>query len=170
MATMTRSRSFDPSIETSQMFAKVFQAYLECSTEVQEAIREMIDIFNSPESTEDERFMASVTIAEALFPSRHDGHLGVDLESVEQRAGGDAKEIQAKMDQEETYFADRITSLLRERGMSQSELAEKIGVGQPAVSMMLARQCRPQRRTVERIACALGVPPADLWPDMSDPG
>lgn len=48
--------------------------------------------------------------------------------------------------------------------MTQDQLAEKIGVGQPAISMMLKRQCRPQKRTVQRLAEALGVAAEELWP------
>ncbi len=54
--------------------------------------------------------------------------------------------------------------------MSQVELAAAIGVGQPAISMMLSRNCRPQRRTVECIARALEVTPNDLWPGFRSAG
>jgi transcriptional regulator with XRE-family HTH domain len=50
------------------------------------------------------------------------------------------------------------------QGLSQAELAAKVGIGQPAVSMMLNRACRPQRKTVLRFAEALGVRPEELWP------
>jgi transcriptional regulator with XRE-family HTH domain len=52
-------------------------------------------------------------------------------------------------------------------GLTQEQLAEKIGVGQPAISMMLKRQCRPQKRTVQRLAEALGVAAEELWPGDS---
>jgi len=48
--------------------------------------------------------------------------------------------------------------------MTQEALAAKLGVGQPAISNMLNRQCRPQRRTVLRLAQALGISPEELWP------
>jgi len=50
--------------------------------------------------------------------------------------------------------------------MTQEELAEKTGVGQPAISNMLNRQCRPQHRTVRRFADALGISPEELWPPL----
>ena len=53
--------------------------------------------------------------------------------------------------------------------MTQEQLAAKIGVGQPAISNMLNRQCRPQRRTVKRLATALDVSPEDLWPGIDIP-
>jgi transcriptional regulator with XRE-family HTH domain len=48
--------------------------------------------------------------------------------------------------------------------MTQAQLADKLGLGQPAISMMLQRNCRPQKRTVVRLADALGVAPEELWP------
>ena len=48
--------------------------------------------------------------------------------------------------------------------VSEEKLAEMIGVTQPAISMMLQRECRPQRRTIVRIAEALELDPQDLWP------
>jgi hypothetical protein len=53
------------------MFAFMFQAYLECSDEIQAAIRDMVAIVNDPAATEDERDAAIATITEALFPNRH---------------------------------------------------------------------------------------------------
>ena len=41
---------------------------------------------------------------------------------------------------------------------------ERMLVLTTAVSMLLSRQSRPQRRTVERFARARGVAPEDLWP------
>ena len=68
------------------------------------------------------------------------------------------------MEREEATFAERLAALLEAKDMTQERLAEAIGVGQPAVSMMLNRNCRPQRRTVEKIAKALKVSPEDVWP------
>jgi transcriptional regulator with XRE-family HTH domain len=50
-------------------------------------------------------------------------------------------------------------------GITQEELAKTVGIGQPAISNMLKRQCRPQKRTVERLAEALKLSPQDLWPN-----
>jgi transcriptional regulator with XRE-family HTH domain len=47
--------------------------------------------------------------------------------------------------------------------MTQEQLAAAIGVGQPAISMMLNRNCRPQARTVKKLADALGVEIEELW-------
>ena len=167
MATTTRSRGVDPEMMTSKMLAQVFQAFMECTDEIQGLIREMVAIVNDPAATDDEQFMACSTIAEALFPSRHGDHLGVDLEdagSIDIQEPGDLKDVHEAMDREEEQFADRVSRLMRERGMTQAELAHACGIGQPAVSNLLSRRSRPQRRTVERIAGALRVSPDEIWP------
>jgi lambda repressor-like predicted transcriptional regulator len=128
----------------------------------------MATIANDPEATPEERDDAIATIAEALFPDGDDGSLGVDLEASEsQDALGPEKAVLDAMDAEEATFSDRLAALLRDKQVTQVQLAEQIGVGQPAISMMLARKCRPQRRTIKKIAGALGVAPEDLWPGFS---
>ncbi len=37
---------------------------------------------------------------------------------------------------------------------------------QPAISQMLNRNCRPQKKTILRLAQALDVLPQELWPDL----
>ncbi|TWT31152.1 helix-turn-helix protein [Posidoniimonas corsicana] len=71
---------------------------------------------------------------------------------------------EAEMDEQEAAFADKVRQLMQEQGKSQIELGEQMGVSQSAISNMLSRKCRPQRRTIDRAAEALGVPPTDLWP------
>lgn len=78
----------------------------------------------------------------------------------------EAKNAIADLDREEEEFATRLQKLMIEKGVTQQQLAEKLKVGQPAISNMLNRQCRPQRRTIYRIAGALGVNPEELWPNI----
>lgn len=68
------------------------------------------------------------------------------------------------MDREEVTFAERLRGVMEEKGVTQQTLADRVGVGQPAIAMMLARQCRPQQRTVVKLAQALGVDRSELWP------
>ena len=100
-------------------------------------------------------------LAEILFPDREDDN------SPEMDLGGSEESdiVLDDMDRQEESFANTLRALLEEKGMTQVELAEMLGIGQPAISMMLQRQCRPQRRTVARIAEALGVECSALWPD-----
>ena len=171
MTAATHSPRVNPELVTSRMFAEVFQAYMECSDEVQEMIRDMAAIVNDPEATEDERSMACSTIAEALFAFRHAGHLGIDLEEAERLDADRSKEFATTrdlMDEEEIFFADRVLAVMQERGMSQAALAEACMMGQPAISNLLARRNRPQQRTVDKIAAALKVSPDELWPPSGD--
>lgn len=159
----------DGNLMVSEQFAHLLCAFRECSGEVQEVILEMAKIVEDPHATEDEREAAVATIAEALFPSGVNGTLGIDLDEVEGLASRRGeKDVLEEMDQEEATFADRVNALLAQKGMTQGQLADAIGVGQPAVSMMLSRNCRPQRRTVEKMAKALKVSPEDIWPGFKD--
>jgi DNA-binding XRE family transcriptional regulator len=150
----------------SLLFAKCFQAYAECSDSIQAAVREMTEIVLDPKSDDDEREMALATIAETLFPETIAPDGGIDLEELdrlEARASQEGRAVHRKLDREEAVFAARLRQFMKEKGVTQAELAERIGVGQPAISMMLNRQCRPQPRTIERLAKALGVSIKDLW-------
>lgn len=153
--------------EVFSIFAKCFRAYLECSGQVQGVIREMAEIVSSPESDEQEREMALGTLAEALFPEYDSGRLGIDIEEANRACvenSPDGTEAQAELDRQEQAFADRLKEVMQQKGMTQAQLAERAGVQQPAISMMLNRNCRPQQRTVRKLAEALGVGPQELWP------
>lgn len=154
----------------SEVFAELFPIYLECSNEVQAAIKDMVLIVNDPEATEDERHMAVATIAEALFPASCDSGFGVDLENLNKAAVGDEAQVLDRMAAEQATFSERLQAVMDRRGVTQAELAKAIGVGQPAISMLLSRECRPQRRTVEKIAKALKVPAEEIWPGFRDEG
>jgi lambda repressor-like predicted transcriptional regulator len=152
--------------ELSSIFAKCFRAYLECNEQVQTVIREMAEIVSSPEADEQEREMALGTLAEALFPGYDGGHLGIDIEEANKACvenSSDGAEAQAELDRQEQAFADRLKEVMQRKGMTQAQLAERAGVQQPAISMMLNRNCRPQQRTVRKLADALGVKPQELW-------
>jgi transcriptional regulator with XRE-family HTH domain len=75
-----------------------------------------------------------------------------------------ARDAAIELDQEEAAFSDRLKRLMSERDMTQEKLAKLTGVSQPAISNILNRCCRPQRKTVGRFAEALGVSPDELWP------
>jgi lambda repressor-like predicted transcriptional regulator len=158
-----------PEIErlTLLQAAKFLRAYLECSDEIQAGIRDMLEILNDPNTDEDDRDMTLITLADALFPDPHDGKLGVDLEEAEKHdaeCSDEARAVLQELDREEATFATRLRDLMANRRITQEELAAKTGVGQPAISNLLNRQCRPQRRTVLRLAESLDVAPENLWP------
>ncbi|MCA9309803.1 MAG: helix-turn-helix transcriptional regulator [Phycisphaerales bacterium] len=153
----------------TQLFAQLFRGYLEASDAVRRVICDMAGVINDPQADEDEKAAALSTLMEAMSPSHapesRGGELGIDLADLAEGQAGNAAEC-ASHDLEEEDFARRLREVMEERGLTQSELAGRIGVGQPAIANMLARNCRPQRRTVERLAAALEVPPQRLWPDM----
>lgn len=144
-----------------RQFASVMRAFKECSDAVQKGIIDMVDIVNDPTADADDKDMALRTIEEALFPQ----HRGADVDSFETESGTpDELEAIRQLDSDEQNFADRVSALMTQRGLTQKALAELSGVGQPAISMMLRRNCRPQQKTVQRIAEALGVTAESLWP------
>ncbi|MEH4988142.1 helix-turn-helix transcriptional regulator [Enterobacter asburiae] len=55
-------------------------------------------------------------------------------------------------------FAERLQSAMKSAGMSQAELASRVGISQPAVWRLVAGQTNTSRRLVQ-IAQALGVTP-----------
>ena len=78
-------------------------------------------------------------------------------------------EIAARLDQldsQEATFAQRLRCILDEKNVTQEELAERIDCTQSAISKMLSRNARPQRKTILKMAQALNVQPTDLWPNL----
>ena len=152
--------------ELVSMAAKLIRAYLECSDELQKHTQEMVEILNT--STDDDEIrMAKHTIWEVLFPERHDA--GVTIEhldecAITEQADGDASK--GELESEEEQFAARLQACMEAARTTQGDLASRAGVGQPAISMMLKRNCRPQRRTIIKLAEALGVSPNELWGDF----
>jgi transcriptional regulator with XRE-family HTH domain len=58
---------------------------------------------------------------------------------------------------------------MAQRQLTQAELAQRIGVGQSAISMLLKRRCRPQRKTLGKLATTLGVEVEALWAGFREP-
>jgi len=150
-------------MEELKAFAKLLRPYLSRDEEDREGIASMASIAIDPDATDDEIEGALETLREGLYPTDP-----VDLE-IGREPEPDEENISKLMDLEEETFANRLDHHMKAKGISQVELAAAIGVGQPAISMMLSRDCRPQRRTVEKLAMALGVPPNDLWPGFGAP-
>jgi transcriptional regulator with XRE-family HTH domain len=173
----------DHSPSTAQIFQVLFQQLqsspegkqlmrqlLECSDEVRKVALDMLCVLNDPSITSAEKERASMTLADALFPNADEsGEYGMDLQLSESGAASRfpalAREVQ-KMDTQEATFADRLSHLMHARCISQTVLATLTGCSQPAISQMLKRKCRPQKRTILKLANALNVPASDLWPDI----
>ena len=151
--------------------------YMECSNDVQSVVRSMFAVLEHEDTTEEDRHRALATIADALFlnPEEGHGHYGLDFRKSQQQIATKhpdknrrpiiAKRL-AKMDTQEATFTDRLKTILQEKNITQEELAERIGCTQSAVSKMLSRKSRPQRKTIFKMAIALNVEPTALWPDL----
>jgi transcriptional regulator with XRE-family HTH domain len=151
---------------------KRFQARLiECSDAVQQVVIKLLGVIKNPVTTPAERQRTLATIADALFinPDETDGGYGQDLAASEPYAAAKvprlAREV-AKMNTQEATFAQRLRELMEAKRISQQELADRAHCTQPAISQMLNRACRPQKKTILKLAEVLNVPARDLWPDV----
>ena len=143
-------------------------ALMECSSELKEQVLLLLkDVVCADDVDPDDKEMAMFTIADILFPNPHKGLHGMDLQESEEEASqqdSELSEIVNRMDLEEASFAERLQAAMDQQGMSQVELALAVGLGQSAIANLIARNCRPQRRTVIKLANALSVSPDELWP------
>jgi lambda repressor-like predicted transcriptional regulator len=152
-----------------QGFAPIALALRECSPKMQAAAMELFADLASNELDAYERNSTLTLLAEILFPNAAptDQLPGLDAARAEELApqeNPEAAEVLSEMNHQEKTFAERLKTLMVAQGITQSQLAEKVGIGQPAISMFLNRQCRPQQKTVQKFASALGVDPQELWP------
>lgn len=161
-------------LEHSALLASgpIVLALQECSAELR---TEAIGLFEDLHSGELDAYQTRATLAllaEILFPNADAAGLpGLDLEEIEQLAPSqnpEASGVLEEMDREEATFADHLQRFMAERQLTQVQLAGMVGLGQPAISMMLNRTCRPQKKTIRRFAEALDVAPTDLWPAFRD--
>jgi transcriptional regulator with XRE-family HTH domain len=150
---------------------RFLSALIECSDDVQHVVGSLLHVVKDPRTTPAERKRALMTIADALHlnPCEEDGQYGQDLAASEPYAAARiaplAREAR-KMNAQEESFAERLKELMVAKQISQQELADRIGCSQPAISQMLSRMCRPQKRTILRLAEALNVHARELWPDI----
>ena len=144
---------------------------IECSEDVQQVVVSLLKAVKDPQTTTAERQRALMTIADALSlnPCAEDGQYGQDLATSEQVAAATSKPLDRdgrKTNAQEESFAARLKELMNVKQISQQELADRIKCSQPAISQMLNRRCRPQKRTILKLAEALSVPPCELWQDI----
>lgn len=69
-----------------------------------------------------------------------------------------------------TAFGERLVSTLQSKGMSDSELADALGIAQPNIHTLKYKTDRPRFKTVSKIAKVLGVQPEDLLPQTMNSG
>lgn len=68
---------------------------------------------------------------------------------------------------QKTTFAQRLSQLIRERGWTQLEAAEKLGISQSLISRYLRGKREPFPRTIAHLAERLGVQLAELTGDRA---
>ena len=145
-------------------------AVLECSEQLRLDAERLMAIVDDPNSLPGERGRAWNTLLDQfhLLPD-DEGRYGMDLARSEtgaaQRFPLLASEVE-KMDSQEALFADRLRQIMKDKNITQQQLAARIECSQPAISQMLNRKCRPQRKTLDKIASALSVDVLELWPDL----
>lgn len=146
-------------------YLSVKNAFDACDDEIKAAVIDMVAIYQDDKAAPEEKQRAVDTIVEALFPG-----IGADILAEYQavRSQKSAVANSAEMAKQEEEFAGRVQQMMAERQLTQAQLAQMSGVGQSAISNMLNRQCRPQKRTIRRMAEALGVQPEQLWPNFVD--
>lgn len=144
------------------------RAIAECDSELRQQVVELLDQLAAGGLSDYETHATTALIAEILYPNAdHHGVPGLNLAdagAIARRESPEAGPELDDLDGEEVTFADRLRVAMDERGVTQAERAAKVGIGQPVISMMLTRTCRPQRKTVAKLAAALGVLPEQLWP------
>ena len=150
----------------SLKISEILQAFFQLDECTQQQIQEQVKRLRDPQTSEVERADAEKALATALRSAGRKHKAGAVM-SRDERFSTAHHELRAQMEQAEAKFAATLGRLMAERQLTQEELAERIGVGQSAISMLLKRRCRPQRRTLGKMAEALGVPVDELWPGFS---
>jgi lambda repressor-like predicted transcriptional regulator len=143
-------------------------AFLKLEKSEQEAVGAKVQAAVDPAVSDEQRRQVEDAILAVLRKAGGPAS-GVRPLSQDERLSAEQRALRGRMDQEETQFAERLSRLMAERQLTQAELARRMAVGQSAVSMLLSRKCRPQPRTLGKIAEALGVGVKDLWPGKVGP-
>ena len=172
MNTLTKPNAHSPKediqVSAFKLASPIVLALMECDDDLRKEALELFGQLNSGDLDNEQAFATTALIADILFPNAdHRGVPGLDLEEAEKIAVAvepAAAPLIEKMDKQEATFAERLRHVMETNGVTQAELAKKVGIGQPAISMMLNRTCRPQQKTIGKIAAALGVESEELWP------
>lgn len=153
------------SIETPSESRDVLAAF----RKLRQTVLRMLPVVENPDSTEQEIRRACGTIRDAFELQDDPTRYGVNLAECEVNAVAhfpSVDRLASELDSQEAAFAEKLRQLMKARAVTQAELASRIGCSQPAISQMLNRKCRPQRRTILNLATALNVDPRELWRDL----
>jgi lambda repressor-like predicted transcriptional regulator len=148
-----------------QGFAATLPRYLGCSTPLQGVVRDLVQLFHDPTIQAEERQRILRALAVTLYQYAEDRPPEHQEPSPVRPAVPEHGVWRRRLEQEEEVFVTNLKRLMSERRLTQADLAQRAGLSQPAISMMLARKYRPQRRTVRLLAQVLGVSEGELWPE-----
>lgn len=139
------------------------RAYLACSSVMKQAVESMIAVIDSPESDEQDKMLAYHTIDGILKMEEHAARdtflLTDDDPGFGDRETGSQEESAAPT---ATTFGDCIRKLMEEKGITQAQLADRMGISQPAVNKLITKTVNPKGETLLRVAQAFGVKVEDL--------
>ncbi|MFN0056639.1 MAG: helix-turn-helix domain-containing protein [Planctomycetales bacterium] len=136
---------------------------------LRETVLRMLEVVEGADSTPEEKQRACNTIRDAIELQVDPNRYGMSVAECELNAAArhaTVDRLVADLDSQEAVFAEKLRQLMKAKLMTQAELASRVGCTQPAISQMLKRECRPQKRTILALASALGVDPRDLWPEL----
>jgi ribosome-binding protein aMBF1 (putative translation factor) len=148
--------SFEDWLRESLSYLRIRSIYRQCPHSVQRFLRDMEEAALNPAATPAEREQAGAALA-AVLMTYSPGHTG----PVRPKASAGNGHL--------TAFADRLRARRTEKGLTQEELARRVGIRQSAVSMMESGRCRPQPSTLAKLAKELGVDAKELWPKHPAP-
>jgi DNA-binding Xre family transcriptional regulator len=144
----------------------VLMAYFDLDPKTQKEIQHQLERLSDSGASEADRDRAEQALAAVLRSATEKPRAGRVI-GRDERLSAAHRDLRREFDQVEATFAATLEKLMAERQLTQTELARRIGVGQSAISMLLKRRCRPQRRTLGKLAEALGVSVEVLWPGFS---
>ena len=112
---------------------------------------------------EQEREEIVVSMTELVAPPEY--FAASESIGLDEWAGSDSKTESAirRLAKQKNAFAQKLKRLMAERGLTQQQLARKLGVSQPTVSAILKGEHKPQPKTLKRLATAMDCSIEDLW-------
>jgi DNA-binding XRE family transcriptional regulator len=143
--------------------SEVLQAFSQLDSTTQKEVLAQVKRWHAAETSPADRDRVEKSLAAILQVSGRKQQAGPVM-TMDERLTPAHQEMLAQMEKAEEAFAATLARLMAERQLTQAQLAEKIGVGQSAIAMLLKRRCRPQRRTIGKLAEALSVSVEELWP------
>jgi DNA-binding XRE family transcriptional regulator len=155
------SCDFEELLCKARSFAELMGVYLQSSPKLREAIIDMVELAQDEATGPADRDRAYATIASALLASTNAEAWAAGVRESREPLSAEKK---AALDSQQAVFGERLREQRMARRLTQAELAERVGVGQSAISTMEDGKCCPQGTTLAKLAAALGVEKNDLWP------